>query len=92
MPWLWQTPSLVAAILSSFLPTSQPRAFLPLFLQMAESFNSILMWMYLLELIAESTERHMIFSTAETEFKDVGLFTHAEWQLLVSKTLSELPT
>lgn len=48
------------------------------------------MWMYLLEVIADSTERYMIFSNAETEFKDVGMFTYSEWQLLVSKTLSEL--
>jgi len=56
---------------------------------MTESFNSILMWMYTLELISESTEKFMIFSTTETEFKDVGLYTNAEWQLLVSRALSK---
>jgi len=55
---------------------------------MAESFNSILMWLYLVELISESTERHMIFNTSEANFKDVGMFSSTEWQLLVSKILS----
>lgn len=55
---------------------------------MAESFSSVLMWVYLVELISESTERHMIFNTSEAEFKDVGMFSNTEWQLLVSKILS----
>lgn len=56
---------------------------------MAESFNSILMWLYFVELISESTERHMIFNSTDDTFKDVGMFSDAEWQLLVSRILSK---
>ncbi|PVG02608.1 hypothetical protein CPB86DRAFT_822639 [Serendipita vermifera] len=83
-----ETPALVACLLSSFLPTSKPSAFLPLFFQMAEGFNSILMWLYMLELISESTERHMIFSASDSDFRDVGMFTQDQWQLLISKILT----
>jgi hypothetical protein len=56
---------------------------------MADSFNSVPMWMYLLELLSDSAEKNTIFNSSEASFRDVGMFSLSEWQLLVSRTLSE---
>ncbi|KAG8751768.1 hypothetical protein FRC14_007629 [Serendipita sp. 396] len=83
-----ETAALVAAIMSAFIPTAEPRRFLPLIFQMAESFSSPIMWLYFVDLLADATERHMIFSSSQTAFKDVGMFTASEWELLVSRLLT----
>lgn len=83
-----ETPALVAAILSNFVPTSNPHLYLPLIFSMTEAFNSPLMGLYLTDLLAGLTERHTIFSDDPSTFKDVGMFTFLEWELLVSKLLT----
>ena len=83
-------------VLTSFLPPTQTHLYLPALFKLWEAFNSSVIDDRLLELAGELSEEHVsgVSGSAVEEggaqWKDVGLWTAAQWNFLVSKGLGSM--
>ena len=81
--------TVVTIILCALLPPSRPRLYLPVLFQLGEAFNSHIVWLYILDRLAEVTESQVALNSSTAEYKDIGLFTRTEWELIINRSLSE---
>lgn len=81
--------TVVTIILCAFLPSSRPRLYLPILFQLGDAFNSHIVWVYILDRLAEVTESQVALNSSTAEYKDIGLFTRTEWELIINRSLSE---
>jgi len=84
-----QSATVVTITLCAFLPPSRPRLYLPVLFQLGEAFNSHIVWLYILDRLAEVTEAQVALNSSTAEYKDIGLFTRTEWELIINRSLSE---
>lgn len=83
-------------VLTSFLPPTQTHLYLPALFKLWEAFNSSAVDDRLLELTGDLSEEHVsgISGRAGDEdsaqWKDVGLWTEAQWDLLMGKGLGSM--
>lgn len=81
--------TVVTIILCALLPPSRPRLYLPVLFQLGEAFNSHIVWLYILDRLAEVTESQVALNSSTAEYKDIGLFTRTEWELIINRSLSK---
>ncbi|CAK5268900.1 unnamed protein product [Mycena citricolor] len=74
-------------VLVSFLPLSDPHLYMPTLLSMSKACNSIIVDERILERAAELSEAHAASSTA---WKDIGIWSHADWNYLIGKGMSAI--
>ena len=78
-------------VLTSFIPPSHPHLYLPVVFTLWEAFNSFSMDDRFLELAGNLAEEHVAGKAGKfgeeggAQWKDVGIFSEQEWNLLVSK-------
>jgi proteasome activator subunit 4 len=83
-------------VLTSFLPPTQTHLYLPALFKLWEAFNSSAVDDRLLELASELSEEHVSGTSGSAggengpQWKDVGLWTEAQWDFLVSKGLGSM--
>ncbi|KAF9568547.1 hypothetical protein CPC08DRAFT_654918 [Agrocybe pediades] len=82
-------------VLTSFLPPTHTHLYLPALFKIWEAFNSGVIDDRLLELCGDLSEEHVAGKSGDAgeggaEWKDVGIWTEAEWNLLVGKGISSM--
>lgn len=83
-------------VLTSFLPPTQAHLYLPALFKLWEAFNSSIIDDRLLELAGQLSEEHVSGTSGSAGeeggalWKDIGLWTHAQWNLLLSKGLGSM--
>lgn len=86
-----QTMLTMIPVLTSFLPPSHPHLYLPVVFKLWEAFNSFSMDDRFLELAGNLAEEHVAGKAGNfgeeggAQWKDVGIWSEQEWNLLVSK-------
>jgi proteasome activator subunit 4 len=85
-------------VMTSFLPPIHIHLYLPTIFKIWEAFNSSLLDDRLIEFVGELSEEHVagIAGKAGVEggaqWKDVGIWSEAEWTLLMGKALGSMST
>ncbi|EEB97270.1 hypothetical protein MPER_03453 [Moniliophthora perniciosa FA553] len=78
-------------ILTSFLPPKNFRLYIPPLFKIWEAFNSSVLDDRLLELAGDLSKENLIGRASEgVEWKDVGIWTDSEWNMLVGKGLGSM--
>ncbi|KAG6869165.1 hypothetical protein C0993_012264 [Termitomyces sp. T159_Od127] len=82
-------------VLTSFLPVTHTYLYIPALFKIWEAFNSSVVDDRLLELAGSLSEEHLAGIDREAEksgvqWKDVGIWTLAEWQVLIGKGLNSM--
>ena len=81
-------------ILTSFLPPTQIDHYVSSLFKIWEAFNSNVTDERLIELCGELSEEHVTGTSVDeyrgTRWKDVGIWTEAEWTVLVGKALESM--
>ena len=83
-------------VLTSFLPPTQIHLYLPALFKLWEAFNSSVVDDRLLELAGDLTEEHVSGTSGSlgeedgAQWKDVGLWTEAQWNFLAGKGLESM--
>jgi proteasome activator subunit 4 len=83
-------------VLTSFMPPTHTHLYLPALFKLWEAFNSSVVDDRLMELCGDLSEEHVsgIFGDAGEEggavFKDVGIWTEDQWNILVGKGLGSM--
>ena len=83
-------------VMTAFLPASHTHLYLPVFFRLWEAFNSSIIDERLLELCGDLAEEHVagkfgdIGMDGGAEFKDVGIWSEAEWTILAGKALGAM--
>ncbi|KAI0823074.1 ARM repeat-containing protein [Trametes gibbosa] len=86
----------IVPVLTSFLPPSHPSIYMPSVFSLWEAFNSSVIDDRLIELCGELSEEHIAGEYSEygpegcAQWKDVGLWSDAEWTFLIGKTLGSM--
>jgi proteasome activator subunit 4 len=80
-------------VLTSFLPLTNSGSYLPALFKIWEAFNSSIVDDRMLELCGELAEEHVAGASGEAgqyaaEWKDIGIWTQWQWDLLTGKCLS----
>ena len=75
-------------VMTSFLPPFDIHLYVPVLFKLWEAFNSDIINSRLIELCGELSEEHKTGSTVK--WKDVGIWTDAEWTVLVGKALGSM--
>lgn len=84
--------------MTAFLPPTHTHLYMPVFFRLWEAFNSSVLEDRLLELCGELSEEHVAGKYGDAgeeggaEWKDVGIWTEAEWTELVGKALGSMST
>lgn len=82
--------------MTAFLPPTHTHLYLPMFFKLWEAFNSSIIDERLLELVGELSEEHVAGKLGDAgeeggaEFKDVGIWSEAEWTTLAGKALGSM--
>ena len=85
-------------VMTSFLPPTHTHLYLPAIFKVWEAFNSVLLDERLIEFMGELAEEHVagVAGNAGLEggaqWKDVGMWSNAEWTALMSKALGSMST
>lgn len=84
-------------VLTSFLPPTHTHLYLPFVFKIWEAFNSGVIDDRFLELCGDLSEEHVSGPTGEADegaatWKDIGIWTEAEWNTLVGKGLGSMST
>ena len=74
--------------MTSFLPPFDVHLYVPVLFKLWEAFNSEVINSRLIELCGDLSEEHKTGSTVK--WKDVGIWTDAEWTVLVGKALGSM--
>ncbi|KAH8100456.1 ARM repeat-containing protein [Cristinia sonorae] len=83
-------------VIVSFLPPTHTHLYLPLIFKLWEAFNSGVIDDRFLEVCGDLSEEHIAGPDGDAgpeggaKFKDVGMWSHAEWTMLVGKTLASM--
>ena len=83
-------------LMTAFIPPTHIQLYMPVYFQLWEAFNSSVLDDRLLELCGELSEEHIAGKQGEAgedggaEWKDVGIWTEAEWTRLVGKALGSM--
>ncbi|KAF9535499.1 hypothetical protein CPB83DRAFT_841859 [Crepidotus variabilis] len=83
-------------ILTSFLPPTHPHLYLPMFFTLWEAFNSNTIDDRILDLCGDLAEEHVSGTNGiagpegGAAWKDVGIWTEAQWNTIVGKGLSSM--
>ncbi|KAI0702440.1 ARM repeat-containing protein [Cytidiella melzeri] len=83
-------------VMTAFLPPTHTHLYLPMFFKLWEAFNSHIIDDRLLEMCGELSEEHVAgkYDNAgdegAAEWKDVGIWTEAEWTVLATKALGAM--
>ncbi|ESK98497.1 membrane protein [Moniliophthora roreri MCA 2997] len=78
-------------VLTSFLPPKNFRLYIPPLFKIWEAFNSSVLDDRLLELAGDLSKENLIGRASEgVEWKDVGIWTDSEWNMLVGKGLGSM--
>ena len=83
-------------VLTSFMPPTHTHLYLPALFKLWEAFNSGVVDDRLMELCGDLSEEHVpgTFGDAGAEggalFKDVGIWTEDQWDILVGKGLGSM--
>jgi hypothetical protein len=83
-------------VLTSFLPPTHTHLYLPVLFRIWEAFNSFSMDDRFLELAGNLSEEHVAGKAGlageegGAVWKDIGIWTHEEWLMLVSKGVESL--
>lgn len=93
---LYQNILTIMPVMTAFLPPSHTHLYLPMFFKLWEAFNSSIIDERLLELCGELAEEHIAGEYGDSgkeggaEFKDVGIWSEAEWTILAGKALGAM--
>ena len=85
-------------VMLAFFPQTHTHLYLPLLFKLWEAFNSSVIDDRLIELCGELSEEHVAGKSGDAgeeggaELKDVGIWTEAEWTVLVGKALGSMST
>ena len=85
-------------VMTSFLPPTHTRLYLPAIFNVWEAFNSVLLYERLIEFVGELAEEPVagVAGNAGPEggaqWKDIGMWTETEWTVLMSKALGSMST
>ena len=74
--------------MTSFLPPFDIHLYVPVLFKLWEAFNSEVLNSRLIELCGELSEEHRTGTVVK--WKDVGIWTDAEWTVLVGKALGSM--
>ncbi|PCH33382.1 hypothetical protein WOLCODRAFT_21973 [Wolfiporia cocos MD-104 SS10] len=91
-----ETVLIMMPVMTSFLPPTHTHLYLPALWKIWESFNSSLIDDRMIDLCGKLSEEHIAGQHSEAgpegaaAWKDVGLWTHEEWNYLAGKTLSSM--
>lgn len=82
-------------VITSFMPPTHTHLYLPALFKLWEAFNSTALDDRLLELAADLAGEHVAGKAgsageAGAEWKDVGIWTEAEWTMLMTKGLAAM--
>ncbi|KAI0961210.1 hypothetical protein AcV7_000369 [Taiwanofungus camphoratus] len=86
----------IIPVMTSFLPPTHTHLYLPMLFKIWEAFNSSLINDRLLELCGELSEDHIAGKYGEAgeegaaAWKDVGIWSEAEWTVLAGKALGSM--
>ncbi|TCD70651.1 hypothetical protein EIP91_002372 [Steccherinum ochraceum] len=86
----------IVPVITSFLPPTHTHVYLPMVFKLWEAFNSSVIDDRFLEICGELSEEHVAGKNGDAgveggaEFKDVGMWSHDEWTVLVGKTLASM--
>jgi len=75
-------------VMASFLPPFDIHLYVPVLFKLWEAFNSEVLNSRLIELCGDLSEEHKTGSIVK--WKDVGIWTDAEWTVLVGKALGSM--
>lgn len=75
-------------VMTSFLPPFDVHLYVPVLFKLWEAFNSEVINSRLIELCGELSEEHK--TGTAVKWKDVGIWTDAEWTVLVGKALGSM--
>lgn len=85
-------------VLTSFLPPTHTHLYLPAFFKLWEAFNSSVIDDRFLDLAGNLSEEHVSGPEGDAgqeggaQWKDVGIWSDAEWNLLIGKGLGSMST
>ncbi|KAL0578024.1 Proteasome activator BLM10 [Marasmius crinis-equi] len=79
----------IIPVLTSFLPLKNCRIYIPALFKIWQAFNSSTLDDRLLELAGELSREH-VTGTEGVQWKDVGIWSEAEWELLIGKALGSM--
>jgi proteasome activator subunit 4 len=75
-------------VITSFLPPFDIHLYVPVLFKLWEAFNSEVLNSRLIELCGDLSEEHKTGNAVK--WKDVGIWTDAEWTVLVGKALGSM--
>lgn len=75
-------------VMTSFLPPFDIHLYIPVLFKLWEAFNSEIVNSRIIELCGDLSEEHKTGSIVK--WKDVGIWTNAEWTVLVGKALASM--
>jgi len=84
--------------MTSFLPPIDIHLYLPTIFKIWEAFNSMLLDDRLIEFVGELSEEHVAGTVGKVgegggaQWKDVGIWSEAEWTVLMGKALGSMST
>ncbi|KAJ8084329.1 Proteasome activator BLM10 [Marasmius tenuissimus] len=79
----------IVPVLTSFLPLSTCRAYIPTLFKLWQAFNSSVLDDRLLELAGQLSREH-VTGAEGIQWKDVGIWSESEWELLIVKALGSM--
>lgn len=83
-------------VLTSFLPSTHTHLYLPALFKIWEAFNSGVIDDRMMQLCGDLSEEHVAGTLGEAgeeggaPWKDVGIWTQTEWNILVGKGLGSM--
>ncbi|KAG6889358.1 hypothetical protein C0995_001423 [Termitomyces sp. Mi166 len=86
----------IVPVMTSFLPPTHTHIYIPALFKIWEAFNSSVIDDRLLELVGFLSEEYISGTSRDVgekgglQWKDVGIWTHAEWQVLIGKGLNSM--
>ncbi|KAG6910583.1 hypothetical protein DXG01_009534 [Tephrocybe rancida] len=86
----------IIPVMTSFLPPTHTHLYIPALFKIWEAFNSSLMDDRILDLAGLLSEEHVSGTNGDAgeeggaQWKDVGVWTQAEWQVLIGKGLGSM--
>ncbi|KAF5384731.1 hypothetical protein D9757_006213 [Collybiopsis confluens] len=92
LPMLTQDTVLtMVPVMTSFLPLTHSDQYLPLIFKLWEAFNSAVLDDRFLELAGDLSEEYVSEATEEqAAWKDIGIWTESQWEVLVGKGLGSM--
>lgn len=90
---LLQTILTMVPVMTSFLPIAGAKTYLPVLFTIWEAFNSNVLDDRLLEIVGKLAEEFVSGAASSDDgllWKDVGIWTEAQWSILMTKCLASM--